>query len=54
MSDELIVSRMRDLGVHIAVDLSGYTGAGRTGIFVQRAARLQVNYLGFPATMGLP
>jgi predicted O-linked N-acetylglucosamine transferase (SPINDLY family) len=52
MSDALIVSRMRELGVDIAIDLSGYTGAGRTGIFARRAAPLQVNYLGFPATMG--
>jgi predicted O-linked N-acetylglucosamine transferase (SPINDLY family) len=53
LSDALIVSRMRGLGVDIAIDLSGYTGVGRPGIFVQRAAPLQVNYLGFPATMGL-
>lgn len=53
MSDKLIVARMRELGVDIAVDLSGYTGAGRPAIFAQRAAPLQLNYLGFPATMGL-
>lgn len=54
MSDELIVARMRDLDADIAVDLSGYTGAGRPGIFAARAAPVQVNYLGFPATMGMP
>ena len=54
MSDEHIVSRMRQLGVDIAIDLSGYTGAGRTAIFARRAAPVQVNYLGFPATMGSP
>jgi protein O-GlcNAc transferase len=53
MSDELVVSRMRELEVDIAIDLSGYTGAGRTGIFARRAAPVQVNYLGFPGTMGL-
>ncbi|HEY4446284.1 MAG TPA: tetratricopeptide repeat protein [Steroidobacteraceae bacterium] len=54
MSDEQIVARMRALDVDIAIDLSGYTGAGRTGIFARRAAPVQVNYLGFPATMGAP
>lgn len=52
-SDLQVASLMRDLSVDIAVDLSGYTGAGRAGIFVHRAAPIQVNYLGFPATMGI-
>ncbi len=40
------------LGVDIAVDLKGFTGAARTGIFALRPAPVQVNYLGFPGTMG--
>jgi protein O-GlcNAc transferase len=52
MSDKGIVARMREMEVHIAVDLSGYTGAARGAIFAQRAAPVQVNYLGYPATMG--
>jgi predicted O-linked N-acetylglucosamine transferase (SPINDLY family) len=52
-SDKDIIGRLRELEVDIAVDLAGWTGANRTGVFVGRAAPLQVNYLGFPGTMGL-
>jgi predicted O-linked N-acetylglucosamine transferase (SPINDLY family) len=38
--------------VDIAVDLNGYTQGMRTGIFALRAAPLQVNFLGYPGTMG--
>jgi protein O-GlcNAc transferase len=36
------------------VDLQGYTKGCRPGIFAQRAAPVQVNYLGYPGTMGAP
>ena len=39
-------------GVHIAVDLKGLTGGARTGIFALRPAPLQINFLGYPGTMG--
>ena len=42
----------RNLGIDIAIDLSGHTGDCRTGIFSFRAAPVQVNYLGYPGTMG--
>ncbi len=42
----------RDLEIDIAVDLKGFTGNARTGIFALRAAPIQVNYLGYPGTMG--
>jgi protein O-GlcNAc transferase len=42
----------RDLGIDIAVDLKGYTEHERTDIFSHRAAPIQVNYLGYPGTMG--
>jgi predicted O-linked N-acetylglucosamine transferase (SPINDLY family) len=32
----------------------GLTAGARTAIFAQRCAPIQVNYLGFPATMGAP
>jgi len=53
-SDAEIALVLQDLQVDIAVDLMGYTGQCRTGIFAGRAAPLQVNYLGFPGTMGAP
>ena len=51
-SDADVVALLRRLEIDIAVDLTGHTGDARTGIFAARAAPVQVNYLGFPATMG--
>ena len=52
MSDIEIAQSSRDLNIDIAVDLTGFTQDARTGIFSYRAAPIQVNYLGFPGTMG--
>jgi predicted O-linked N-acetylglucosamine transferase (SPINDLY family) len=51
-SDREIAELSRELEIDIAVDLKGYTQNHRSGIFAQRAAAIQVNYLGFPGTMG--
>jgi predicted O-linked N-acetylglucosamine transferase (SPINDLY family) len=51
-SDKAIAQLSRELGIDIAIDLKGYTTDARTGIFAYRAAPIQVNYLGFPGTMG--
>jgi predicted O-linked N-acetylglucosamine transferase (SPINDLY family) len=53
-SDREVVRLMRELEVDIAIDLSGHTLGQRTAILAQRAAPVQVNYLGLPATMGAP
>jgi len=42
----------QDDKIDIAVDLMGYTENSRSGIFAFRAAPIQVNYLGYPGTMG--
>lgn len=44
--------RIHDDGIDILIDLKGYTGGTRTEILVNRPAPIQVNYLGFPGTMG--
>jgi predicted O-linked N-acetylglucosamine transferase (SPINDLY family) len=54
LSDSDTVSRLRELEVDIAVDLMGHTGGQRTGIFAERCAPVQVNYLGYPGTSGAP
>jgi predicted O-linked N-acetylglucosamine transferase (SPINDLY family) len=46
------VALMRQRGIDIAIDLTGFNQHGRMGIFANRAAPLQVNYLGWPATTG--
>jgi predicted O-linked N-acetylglucosamine transferase (SPINDLY family) len=42
----------RNMEIDIAVDLGGFTNLSRTGIFAFRASPIQVNYLGYPGTMG--
>jgi predicted O-linked N-acetylglucosamine transferase (SPINDLY family) len=51
-SDIEIAQLSRSLNIDIAVDLKGFTQDSRTGIFSHRAAPIQVNYLGYPGTMG--
>lgn len=52
MGASQIAQLMRDLEVDIAVDLGGYTSDTRTDIFAHRPAPVQINYLGYPGTMG--
>ena len=52
IADRDIAILARQAEIDIAVDLTGYTGDARTGIFAHQAAPIQVNYLGYPGTMG--
>jgi len=52
LSDRRVAELSRELGVDIAVDLKGFTQNQRAGIFAHRAAPIQVNFLGYPGTMG--
>jgi protein O-GlcNAc transferase len=51
-SDVQIASLVRSLEVDILVDLMGFTADSRLGILAARPAPIQVNYLGYPGTMG--
>ena len=51
-SDEEVALLARVLEIDIIVDLTGHTQFSRTGIFAYRAAPIQVNYLGYPGTLG--
>ncbi len=53
-SDADIARLMRGLEIDIAVDLKGYTSEARPAVFSLRPAPVQVNYLGFPGTLGTP
>ncbi|WP_431860391.1 tetratricopeptide repeat protein [Azospirillum sp.] len=44
--------RIHQDGVDILVDLKGYTNGARSEILAYRPAPIQVNFLGFPGTMG--
>jgi predicted O-linked N-acetylglucosamine transferase (SPINDLY family) len=52
MPDQDIAELARSQGIDIAIDLTGYTQNGRSAIFPYRPAPVQVNYLGYPGTMG--
>ena len=51
-SDIEVASLARELTIDIAVDLKGFTQNERANIFAHSAAPIQVNYLGYPGTMG--
>lgn len=51
-SDHEVVAMLRELEIDIAVDLNGYTWGNRAMIFAQRAAPVQVSYLGFSGSTG--
>jgi predicted O-linked N-acetylglucosamine transferase (SPINDLY family) len=52
MTDDEAAALIRTAEIDILVNLNGYFGAPRMGVFARRAAPIQVNYLGFPATLG--
>lgn len=53
-TDDEIARLVHRLEVDILVDLGGYTEQGRLGVLARRAAPIQVNYLGYPGTLGAP
>ena len=52
MPDSAIVQLSRKLEIDVAIDLNGLSYGDRTAIFAERAAPIQVNYIGYPGTMG--
>lgn len=54
MNDEMLFDQLRADGIDVLLDLSGHTSGARTALLCGRAAFVQVNYLGYPATTGLP
>ena len=52
MSDRDAAARIAAEEVDILINLNGYFGRMRPGVFAQRPAPIQVNYLGFPGTLG--
>ena len=52
MGDQDVALLARKDKIDIAVDLTGNTNKCRLGIFAHRVAPVQINYLGYPGTMG--
>lgn len=53
-TDDDIAHELTRRQIDIAVDLTGFTDGCRPGILLRRPAPIQVNFLGFPGTMGSP
>ncbi|QWD28139.1 tetratricopeptide repeat protein [Polynucleobacter paneuropaeus] len=53
MSPQEIACLAREMEIDIAIDLGGHTAAGPIAVMAYRAAPIQVNYLGYPGTMGI-
>ena len=51
-SGEAIANLSRKMGIDIAVDLCGHTAFHKSSLFYNRAAPIQINYLGTPCTLG--
>src|SRR6185437_14905793 len=54
LTDEEAAAELARRNIDIAVDLTGFTDGCRPGILLRRPAPIQVNFLGFPGTMGSP
>src|SRR5580704_2968513 len=54
LSDFDIARTISESEIDILIDLHGFTKDARTSIFSHRPAPIQVNYLGYTATMGAP
>ncbi|MDX7952977.1 glycosyltransferase [Lichenihabitans sp. Uapishka_5] len=54
LGDEEAARKIHGDGIDILIDLKGFTSGARTEILAYRPAPLQVNFLGYPGTMGAP
>ncbi|MDC6451846.1 tetratricopeptide repeat protein, partial [Alphaproteobacteria bacterium] len=52
LNDKQVALRARQDKIDIAIDLTGYTTNSRTGIFSYRPSPIQINYLGYPGSLG--
>ena len=53
-SDRAIAEQIAGAEIDILVNLNGFFGEERTGLVAFKPSPIQVNYLGFPGTMGAP
>jgi protein O-GlcNAc transferase len=52
LSDIEALKTIHNDKIDIAIDLTGYTNQGRTRLFSYSPAPVQINYLGYPGTLG--
>jgi len=53
-TDGQLARRIEADGIDILIDLSGHTQRGKMPVFGQRAAPVQVTFLGYPGSTGVP
>ena len=53
LNDEQIINKIRSDGIHILIDLAGYTSNNRLSIFLSNPAPIQISMLGYLATTGI-
>lgn len=51
-SDEELIDLIREHKIDIAIDLAGHTQGARTNIFLNRIAQVQINFIGYPGSLG--
>jgi predicted O-linked N-acetylglucosamine transferase (SPINDLY family) len=52
LEDDQIADYIHQREIDILVDLNGHTDGARHGVLARRPAPVQINYLGYPGTMG--
>jgi predicted O-linked N-acetylglucosamine transferase (SPINDLY family) len=51
-SDQDLISQSKKLEIDIAIDLAGHTGDNRVSVFSKKIAPIQINFLGYPGSIG--
>ncbi len=54
LSDDDAAGQIAADEIDILVDINGFTRDARTGVFARRPAPVQINWLGYPGSMGTP